>query len=788
MALSFIADKNSMTPQEKRSPFPKKLNIGEILTQLPGLTEVCEIPELLSPLSIASDGSPVSIHSGSPSPRRSFAEVARPKSLVNEEKGSSPAREPEPLPQAPKEPLAQAPKPDNLAKTTASLETTQAESELPSTPKASEFRQPFKSFKNQTPPQNQPIPLSNRFKALPQQIPTSEVKGDKSRGKRFRSPSISPSKSSSSSPSSSSPTTTAPSNKKLKSQTPTKNKQQKQPADMDTSSPQKTPPQITDNSNKQAEHTAGTTDKTSTKLPVRRALLSKPFPTPLMGIDLSQTLRQYRLNTQTAGEYKQERNGGKSYQRRPSSRQERPEKLERLDFTVRCSEGDKRPKRHSPTDTDQDTILSLLNRHLNYFDSSNKTLQTHLRKNNISLVAKNSAIPDEEITSEYDIPKDRFHSKHKKTINDEPPQEHCWIYFDPHPKNRTLSKKLRSMLNQGPVRLNAQLKGIRYDWTLSPTEVWTWGVIKGAPLPSGNDEREHFLKTSFLESNPQMLSIDRMGNFGTFKAKFRGDSLPPKVHSRSGAFRVERYIGRNQCQNCFQLGHHTKKCPQKLPTCARCAELGHKQADCTAPTKCALCQGEHTAFQRDTCPKAREQHEKKTDRINQLRQKNHGPIHTPPPNPPKNPPHTDQQTTKHNADTDRAPELLTLANRVAALERQTTDLESKTLATIEAKMKEIERNILSEITKTVTAKMTQLNKEALSSLDKINQDNQKVQKNYIELHEYLNTTVKDMLEKLPSKEDVGKLLKHQVNMINANSLCIKTLEKRIQSSSGAPGF
>ena len=50
------------------------------------------------------------------------------------------------------------------------------------------------------------------------------------------------------------------------------------------------------------------------------------------------------------------------------------------------------------------------------------------------------------------------------------------------------------------------------------------------------------------------------------------------------------------CFNCYKYDHVANECPQQTLTCEKCAEQGHKKAQCTSEvTRCVNCNGAHEA-------------------------------------------------------------------------------------------------------------------------------------------------------------------------------------------------
>ena len=65
---------------------------------------------------------------------------------------------------------------------------------------------------------------------------------------------------------------------------------------------------------------------------------------------------------------------------------------------------------------------------------------------------------------------------------------------------------------------------------------------------------------------------------------------------------IELYIPKPlRCLNCQRLGHTKNWCKKEAPTCAKCAEEGHKAFDCTKELKSINCGEKHNAMSKD-CP------------------------------------------------------------------------------------------------------------------------------------------------------------------------------------------
>ena len=86
------------------------------------------------------------------------------------------------------------------------------------------------------------------------------------------------------------------------------------------------------------------------------------------------------------------------------------------------------------------------------------------------------------------------------------------------------------------------------------------------------------------------------------KIRFRGLTLPSRIICGYLAVEVKRWVpSPRQCAKCWRIGHTTRACRSRHPTCGGCAGQ-HTHEGCNATTLCRNCGQAHPAWDRQ-CPK-----------------------------------------------------------------------------------------------------------------------------------------------------------------------------------------
>src|SRR5215469_5176702 len=84
-------------------------------------------------------------------------------------------------------------------------------------------------------------------------------------------------------------------------------------------------------------------------------------------------------------------------------------------------------------------------------------------------------------------------------------------------------------------------------------------------------------------------------NTSTMILTFKGTYLPSYIYAGYMRIKVRAYIRPpRRCFKCQKYGHFQSTCKQK-ETCAKCGKDKH-EGDCSDPTKCVNCKGDHAAY------------------------------------------------------------------------------------------------------------------------------------------------------------------------------------------------
>lgn len=304
----------------------------------------------------------------------------------------------------------------------------------------------------------------------------------------------------------------------------------------------------------------------------------------------------------------------------PAGHQGRPQKES---FLFSITPLDPNPNSLLPRDAQGATILCAINRHINLLHPTNKQSKEIASK---LVLNKDKIIPDNpNINSPDDIMLSNFSSQVPAPGSTDPEDYrlgpvNCRVRYQPGQPGPKI-QRLGSLLLKGPMIIKAIVEGQLCHWQVTQTPTWTWGVIKG--LPKDLPKHDYgLLISSAQEQNEGLIVMLPMGRNGTFKVKFRGDTLPPLVFTRYGAKGVERFFGAHRCTKCLKEGHARQNCRAALPTCSRCGDLGHHKTDCSPsrPEKCSLCLGPHSTFD-STCPKNVEARAKKLKHLTEMRKR-----------------------------------------------------------------------------------------------------------------------------------------------------------------------
>ena len=145
---------------------------------------------------------------------------------------------------------------------------------------------------------------------------------------------------------------------------------------------------------------------------------------------------------------------------------------------------------------------------------------------------------------------------------------------------------------------------------IHPTFNGSKGVVRSKMLSNATEEErfEHLKQYGVTDCRRMKATID--GTLKetdtyilTFNTEFRPTHIPTAYGLRE---EVKPYEERpRRCFKCQKFGHGAKWCKSELEHCSKCSEIGHSSKNenpCNKPTKCANCEGAHTAFNKK-CPK-----------------------------------------------------------------------------------------------------------------------------------------------------------------------------------------
>jgi len=95
-------------------------------------------------------------------------------------------------------------------------------------------------------------------------------------------------------------------------------------------------------------------------------------------------------------------------------------------------------------------------------------------------------------------------------------------------------------------------------------------------------------------------NLDTLGPNPTIRLSFHGQTLPQAIVCGYLLVPVSPWVpALPQCHNCWDIGRHdTRSCRQRHPTCGRCAQV-HPTAGCSASPRCANCDREHSAWDKN---------------------------------------------------------------------------------------------------------------------------------------------------------------------------------------------
>lgn len=132
----------------------------------------------------------------------------------------------------------------------------------------------------------------------------------------------------------------------------------------------------------------------------------------------------------------------------------------------------------------------------------------------------------------------------------------------------------------------------------------TKGTIRNKEILKYTDEEivEDMKKNNKYVSSIYRLKTKRnkiLTDTGTFIVNFDCTTLPETMIIGWIDFEVREYIPRpRRCFKCQRFSHSSNTCSVETPICVNCALEAHEDL-CQNPTKCANCDGEHRASDRD---------------------------------------------------------------------------------------------------------------------------------------------------------------------------------------------
>ena len=95
---------------------------------------------------------------------------------------------------------------------------------------------------------------------------------------------------------------------------------------------------------------------------------------------------------------------------------------------------------------------------------------------------------------------------------------------------------------------------------------------------------------------------DTLSKTATIILTFKGTDLPKYIYAAYLKFKVRAYVPPpKRCFKCQKYGHLGKVCKHKA-LCAKCGVDFHGDTECSNPTKCVNCNGNHAAYDR-SCPR-----------------------------------------------------------------------------------------------------------------------------------------------------------------------------------------
>jgi len=130
-------------------------------------------------------------------------------------------------------------------------------------------------------------------------------------------------------------------------------------------------------------------------------------------------------------------------------------------------------------------------------------------------------------------------------------------------------------------------------------------VIRCAQLVDCDEEETlRELKPQGVSAITNITVKDNSGgsrNTNTFIITFKTPTIPKHLHIGYLRLPVSTYIPNLlHCFNC-QKFDHGKNASRGRETCAKCGQVGHISDHCTNEPKCLICNGNHSAFDKN-CP------------------------------------------------------------------------------------------------------------------------------------------------------------------------------------------